>query len=188
MFALIFSTQRDWQKVITTINKPKCMEKFSKGDRTSHISGFYIDMEVVDVVNDGKSVVCKFPGGEGTFPVSSLKLVEKADETGKKKVYLSGPISGVDMEECRRNFENVKKFLEFSGFLCVCPLENGLPYNSPTREHLRRDIELLMGCDAIYMMERWCHSAGCVLEFQVATAIGLEVMFQETAVNPFKFK
>ena len=53
---------------------------------------------------------------------------------------------------------------------------------------MHRDIEMLMVCDRIYMMKGWTHSKGCKVEFDVATAIGLSVMFQETGLETFKFE
>lgn len=103
-----------------------------------------------------------------------------------KKIYISGPISGYTMPERIAAFAKVKNDLEGRGFLCVSPLENGLPGNASTHEHMRRDIELLTGCDAIFMMERWCHSAGCKLELDIAVACGMDVVFEECGTVKFK--
>lgn len=98
----------------------------------------------------------------------------------KKRIYISGPISGHDKEERRKAFKEVKSMLEFQGYTVINPMENGLPDEATTREHMKRDIELLMTCDYIYMMRRWTHSKGCKVEFDVATAIGLPVLFEES--------
>jgi len=97
-----------------------------------------------------------------------------------KRIYISGPISGHDIEERRKVFKMVQVFLEAQGYEPVNPMENGLPDEATTHEHMKRDIELLMTCDYIYMMRRWTHSKGCKVEFDVATAIGLPVFFEET--------
>lgn len=94
-----------------------------------------------------------------------------------KKIYLSGPISGHELGERKEAFGRVKKTLELKGYEVVNPLDNGLPPNAPTFQHMKRDLELLLGCDEIYMMDKWTHSAGCKLEFEVATSIGLPVTF-----------
>ena len=97
-----------------------------------------------------------------------------------RRIYISGPISGHDLEQRRKAFAQIADDLRIQGFEPVNPMENGLPPDSPTRDHMRRDIELLMTCDLIYMMRLWTHSKGCKLEFDVATAIGLPVMFEES--------
>lgn len=98
----------------------------------------------------------------------------------KKRIYISGPISGHDKEETRRKFKEVQNHLENLGYDVVNPKENGLPEDSPTHAHMKRDIELLMTCDYIYMMRHFTHSKGCKVEFDVATAIGLPVFFEES--------
>ena len=98
----------------------------------------------------------------------------------QKRIYISGPISGHDLEERRKAFKETQLMLHTQGYEPVNPMENGLPDDATTREHMRRDIEMLMTCDMIYMMRRWTHSKGCKVEFDVATAIGLEVYFEET--------
>lgn len=99
----------------------------------------------------------------------------------KKRIYISGPISGHDIEERRKVFKMAQTFLEAQDYDVVNPMENGLPAEVTTREHMKRDIELLMTCDCIYMMRRWTHSKGCKVEFDVATAIGLPVYFEEAS-------
>lgn len=97
-----------------------------------------------------------------------------------KKVYLSAPISGHDIEECRKKFEAVESAFRLAGYDVCNPMKNGLPVNAGTYKHMKRDLEMLLECDYIYMMQGWLHSAGCKCEFQVATAIGLGVIFAET--------
>ena len=98
----------------------------------------------------------------------------------KKRVYISGPISGHDIEERRKAFKEIQSQLEAQGYDPVNPMENGLPAEATTHEHMKRDIELLLTCNYIYMMRRWTHSKGCKVEFDVATAIGLPVLFEES--------
>lgn len=103
------------------------------------------------------------------------------------RVYISGAISGHDIEERRNCFKNIETTLRKAGYDVVNPMENGLPTDSCTHAHMKRDFELLLTCDCIYMMEEWTHSAGCKVEFDVATAIGLKVKF-EGVPEPVKFK
>lgn len=110
-------------------------------------------------------------------------------EERRKKIYLSLPISGYDLNERRSAAEKKRRELEALGFEVVNPLDNGLSADAGTHAHMRRDIELLLSCDAIYMMERWLHSAGCKCEFDVATAIGLEVyMFVPNTNEVLRFQ
>lgn len=103
------------------------------------------------------------------------------------KVYISGPISGHDINERRSCFAKTKAVLEEAGHDVFNPLENGLPENAPTSAHMKTDIKALLDCDCIYMMERWNHSAGCQTEFLVAMACGIPVKFEGVS-EPVIFK
>jgi hypothetical protein len=43
---------------------------------------------------------------------------------------------------------------------------------------LQGDLEILARCDAIYMLKGWKLSFGAVAEHQLATDLGLEVMYE----------
>lgn len=105
----------------------------------------------------------------------------------RKKIYISGPISGHDIEHRRKVFEAYEANLFSNGYVPVNPMKNGLPADAPTKEHMKRDLELLRTCDVIFMMKGWNHSAGCWTEFHDALAIGLEVMFEQIG-TPIKFE
>ena len=94
------------------------------------------------------------------------------------KVYISGPISGHDIEERRAAFARVKAILEKAGHEVFNPMKNGLDQDAPTSEHMKADIKALLECDCIYMMKRWNHSAGCQTELLVAMACGIYVKFE----------
>ena len=111
---------------------------------------------------------------------------KKNERTQKLRIYISGPISNFDPEERRNAFEETKRYLTSHGFDVFNPMENGLPAEATTNEHMKRDIEELLACDRIYMMKKWTHSKGCKVEFDVATAIGLPVMFEEYELNAFE--
>ena len=104
----------------------------------------------------------------------------------KPRIYISGPISGYDLDERRKEFKRAEEFLQEMEYIPVNPMENGLPADADTHQHMKRDFQLLIECDAIYMMRRWTHSAGCKVEFDVATACGMKVVFED-AVHALTF-
>lgn len=97
----------------------------------------------------------------------------------KKKVYISGPISGHNIEDRRKAFEEVAVMLDKKGYLPINPMWNGLAADAPSIHHMRKDLKFLNYCDAIYLMKGWNHSAGCHTEVMNATAIGLTFMFED---------
>lgn len=102
------------------------------------------------------------------------------------KIYLSGPISGYDLEERKQAFENARKeILDFcerwdekSGghtevevFSPIHAYKEGMTY----AQIMRYDIEQLLTCDMICFMKGWRESKGCNVEEQVARACGIKV-------------
>lgn len=104
----------------------------------------------------------------------------------KPRIYISGPISGHDKEECKARFKKAQQQLETMGWEVFNPMENGLSFDADTHRHMHRDLAELTNesrpFSAIYMMKKWTHSAGCKLEFDTATAIGLDVYFEGSYV------
>lgn len=60
-----------------------------------------------------------------------------------KYIYLSGPISGHDFTEHCKAFEEKEKEFAEKGFKVFNPTKNGLPPESDTHDHMRRDLSVL---------------------------------------------
>lgn len=60
-----------------------------------------------------------------------------------KRIYISGPISGHNPEECRKRFEEVEQLLTSRGYRVFNPMKNGLPFDADTHQHMRRDLNVL---------------------------------------------
>lgn len=96
-----------------------------------------------------------------------------------KKVYLSYPISGYDIEERREYAKNLKRSLEHFYKEIKNPLENGLPDDAPTCDHMRQDFKMLLECDAIHLGKNWELSSGCRAEFEVAVACRMDLVYEK---------
>lgn len=97
----------------------------------------------------------------------------------KKKIYISGPISGHDIEERRAAFAAVERILREEGLEVVNPLTWPFPEGCTHEQYMRVDIALLIGCDYIYLMKGWYGSRRAVTEFLVACSAGIEVYANE---------
>lgn len=105
----------------------------------------------------------------------------RIDMARKPRVYISGAISGHDLNERRAAFRLVELELKERGFEVFNPMENGLPADATTAQHMRRDLNELTREDKPYdyicLMEGWNLSAGCWTEFHDALACGMKVIF-----------
>lgn len=98
------------------------------------------------------------------------------------KVYISGKITGLALEEAFIMFENAEEHLLRTGTAkeVVNPMKL-VPYN-PTltwEDYMAEDIKHLLKCDAIYMLTNWGNSRGARVEYNIAKELGLQIMFQE---------
>jgi len=100
------------------------------------------------------------------------------------KVYISGQITGLSYNEARIRFEKGKYILEQLGYTVINPFNNGLKYNDSWENHMKKDIEMLYGCDAIFMLDNWISSVGANIEYNISKEKGFKVFFE----NDFKFE
>ena len=94
------------------------------------------------------------------------------------KIYLSGKISGTDLDYVRRLFDKVATTLRALGHEVTNPLCNGLSESDPWEDHIAKDIINLIDCEGIYMLQGWEDSQGARIEYAVAKEIGLKVMYE----------
>lgn len=99
------------------------------------------------------------------------------------KIYLSGKISGLSFPYVQQRFNNAEALLTELGFEVVNPLNNGLDQEKTWNEHLCKDIEMLLPCDAIYMMDNWVDSTGASIEYDIAMRTGKDVWFESNVIN-----
>ena len=93
------------------------------------------------------------------------------------KIYLSGPISGYDIDERKAVFSNAAEKLTSKGYDVFNPIETIV--QKPYSEYIRHDLKQLLDCDAIYILNGWRDSEGCRIEYQVAKAIGIKIFKEE---------
>lgn len=98
------------------------------------------------------------------------------------KIYISGPITHT-VDGNRLAFENAKKALQLIGFEVINPHENGLPFNATYNQHLVKNMELLLECDAIYLLQGWTDSYGSRVECFMADNRGLQLLSYHTPIE-----
>jgi hypothetical protein len=90
-------------------------------------------------------------------------------------------------------FDSAAKWLAVAGYEPVNPAEidrlNGfdptalpadhdwstLPEGLPISDLVRRDVDAILTCEAIYMLPGWESSVGAVAEYNIAKWLGLEI-------------
>lgn len=110
------------------------------------------------------------------------------------KVYIAGPMRGY-AEYNFPAFMEAEKDLLARGHEVVNPartdLENGFDptrsleeQGSPTiKDFMRRDIPLVLECDALYLLAGWEDSEGAKIERHIAFAVGMPILYAPDATR-----
>ena len=102
-------------------------------------------------------------------------------------VYISGPITGTDMDDTKEKFVKVHNKLWALGATKVCnPIYFGKPPNNLSLDtnqkwefYMKNSLRSLVDCTTIMMMEGYHISKGARLEKFVAEQLGIKVLFEK---------
>ena len=99
-------------------------------------------------------------------------------------LYLSGPMSGYPDYNFPA-FETAARALRELGHVIVSPHEgeNSLKEGWEWADYLKRDLQMLVSCRGIVLMQGWHKSRGARLELHVALELGFEVHYLEVLLN-----
>lgn len=117
--------------------------------------------------------------------IRTTKLVDK-----KQPVYISGPITSLIKlgQDWRLPFREAEAALRRLGFReiynpvdiaagvdTMCSVFGRKPMYS---DYMKADLEMLLKCKTIVMLLGWEGSKGATLEYQIADALHLEVLYE----------
>ena len=95
------------------------------------------------------------------------------------KVYISGKITGLQIEEVNENFSKAASYIRSIGHIPISPLDITPPNaDMDWKEFMIKDISGLLDCDAIYMLKNWGQSKGARIEYQIAKEMDLKIIFE----------
>lgn len=94
------------------------------------------------------------------------------------KVYIAGKITGLPYEEVKEKFTWASEQIRKLGFTPISPINKDLPYDADWHEHMVQDINLLLGCEAIYLQMDWENSKGARIEQYIAKEMGMLIIYQ----------
>lgn len=103
------------------------------------------------------------------------------------KIYISGKITGLPLEEAQALFQEAEDHLNESlkahNPEVINPMKIEHNHGQSWEEYMREDIYALLGCDSIYMMKNWGESRGARLEYAIAKEVGIVILFEEIKAN-----
>ena len=94
------------------------------------------------------------------------------------RIYVSGPMTGYpDLNFPAFNAAADK--LEAEGWDVENPADKGIVEGWEWEDYLRYDVKKVSDCDAIYLLVGWEESKGSRLEWYIASALGLRMIFEQ---------
>lgn len=106
--------------------------------------------------------------------------LEEYYQEGKhtNKIYIAGPISMFSYLRAVERFDKAEKELhDYGYYITLNPIK--LCAKHWEREKcMSRCLDVLLGCDAIYMQRLWWLSKGARLERKVAIECGIDIIYQ----------
>jgi len=95
-----------------------------------------------------------------------------------KKIYISGQITGLPIEEAKKNFMTAEKEIMENGHKPINPFRvSPFATHKNWKDYMKDDIEALINCDGIYLIKGWSNSKGARLENVIAESLGIDVYF-----------
>lgn len=131
--------------------------------------------------NNGTEIVLSFNVYGSALPymdTSVFDLTLYVKNENRKKVYISIPISGKDITEVNLHVDLAKKGLESNDYNPITPFDASPDSNASYAEHMGRDIQAILECDAVYFCRGWQDSKGCQAEYEVAKIYGKKMVFE----------
>jgi len=95
----------------------------------------------------------------------------------KKRVYIAGKVTGMKPTEVSKKFATAERQVQAMGLEVVNPIAVVGNHETPWNEAMKKCITALIECDAIILLPCWKDSKGALLEMNIATNMGMEILF-----------
>ncbi len=95
----------------------------------------------------------------------------------KKKIYISGKITGLTPDQAFSFFNNAELYLTEKGYEVINPITIPHEHDKTWESYMRNDLKALLDCDEIYMLNNWNESRGAIIEHDLANKLGLKIIY-----------
>lgn len=93
----------------------------------------------------------------------------------KKKAYIAGKITGLNLIEASQKFGRKQKELHEQGYETVVPLDI-VPHKCSWQEAMKICIPAMLDCDEVHLLPCWQDSPGAKLERDIALRLKMPIV------------
>lgn len=108
--------------------------------------------------------------------------------TKRKKIYISGKISGLCLEDASVKFKEAEDYFKNLDYDVVNPMRLPHQHDWSWESFMREDIKAMMDCDGIALLENYKDSKGALIEKQIAIDLSFIVFCQFFLESPIDGK
>jgi len=99
------------------------------------------------------------------------------------KIYISGPITGLNYEEAFQNFEKAENYFLSNSMEVINPMKLKHNHDLSWESYMRVDLKAMLDCDAIALIDNWEQSKGAQVEYRLANDLNMDVWIQPYSNN-----
>lgn len=96
-----------------------------------------------------------------------------------KRIYISGKISGLDIDEARKKFKTAEEYCNSQGKKAVNPMNIKYSFKLYWFIYMIVDILLLLTCNEIYLQRDWIDSKGSKIEYNIAKFLQYKIIIEQ---------
>lgn len=100
------------------------------------------------------------------------------------KIYISGQITGIPIEESTANFDRLEKRLTDAGHEVLNPMKLTHNHEKTWLKYMQEDIYHLMDCEFLVFMENSVYSKGAGIEICIARMFEIPVCTEKQFFEP----
>lgn len=95
-----------------------------------------------------------------------------------EKIYISGRITGLDLDECAKTFQEVEDILTNQmGYEVVNPMKLPHDHDKKWESYMKECIKALMDCTHIFVIQKDIeHSIGAKIEIELAEKLNIKTL------------
>ena len=98
-----------------------------------------------------------------------------------KIIYVAGPLRNKDMYGMIKNIAHaweMSKKLWDAGWAVICPHCNSAFMGLDFQTVIKKDLEIISRCDAVFMLNEWLNSEGATTEHKYAVSKGIPIFYE----------